>query len=76
MSRTGVVALAFWIPSRALGQLGVCRGFIDKDQPRQGHIEEAVSSSDPQITFCGRNCSLARRLFFIAQSKLEQQTVE
>lgn len=37
-------------PSRAFGQFRVGRRLIDKDQPRQGLVEEAPAPADPQFT--------------------------
>lgn len=45
--RVRAIALAFGCPSGALGQLGIGRCFIDKDQLCQGFIEEAPASLNP-----------------------------
>lgn len=42
------VALTLGRPAGALGQLGVCRRLIDKDQALQGAIEEWLASRDPE----------------------------
>ena len=41
---------AFGRPSGALCQAGIRRSLIDKDQPRQGLVEERLPAIDPEIT--------------------------
>lgn len=47
--RVRPVALSLRRPAGTLGQLGVGRCLIDKDQARQGLGEEALSLADPQL---------------------------
>lgn len=51
--RMTAVASPLLRPSRALGQFRVGRRLIDKDQSRQGLVEEAPAPSDPQLTRLG-----------------------
>lgn len=43
-------AFALRRPAGAFGQFGVGRRLIDKDQPRQSLVEEALSPPGPQFT--------------------------
>lgn len=48
----GMGAIPFTLggPTGSLCQLGISRGLIDEDQPRQCFIEERLAPVDPQIT--------------------------
>jgi len=51
--RMGSIPLAFGAPSGALGQLGICRRLVDKNETGQCFVEEAPPSRDPQVTGAG-----------------------
>jgi len=46
-------ATSFGRPSGAFCQARIRGGLVDKDEPRQGFVEEPLSTVDPQVTRLG-----------------------
>jgi len=70
-------ATSFGRPSGAFCQARIRGGLVDKDEPRQGFVEEPLSTVDPQVTRFGdlKSALLAcLGAFFIAQPEPVQKS--